>query len=86
VPTAIVVGSGPNGLAAAAQLACAGFSVTVFEAAATFGGGSRSAEKIQPGLIHDECAAFHPLAVASPIFNELQLNKHGLEWCAPPIQ
>jgi phytoene dehydrogenase-like protein len=86
VPTAIVVGSGPNGLAAAAQLACAGFSVTVFEAAATFGGGTRSAEKIQPGLIHDECAAFHPLAVASPIFNELQLNKHGLEWCAPPIQ
>ena len=86
MPTAIVIGSGPNGLAAAAQLACAGFSVTVFEAAATFGGGTRSAEKIQPGLIHDECAAFHPLAVASPIFNELQLNEHGLEWCSPPIQ
>jgi len=67
VPTAIVVGSGPNGLAAAAKLARAGLHVTVIEAAPTIGGGARSAEKILPNLIHDECAAFHPLAVASPI-------------------
>jgi phytoene dehydrogenase-like protein len=86
VPTAIVVGSGPNGLAAAAKLACAGFSVTVFEAASSIGGGTRSSEKILPDLIHDECAAFHPLAVASPIFNELELNNYGLEWCLPTIQ
>ena len=84
--TAIVVGSGPNGLAAAAKLARAGFHVTVIEAASTIGGGARSAEKIIPNLIHDECAAFHPLAVASPIYKELELHRYGLEWCSPPIQ
>lgn len=86
MPSAIVVGSGPNGLAAAARLARAGLKVTVLEAAPTIGGGARSTEKIFPNLIHDECAAFHPLAVASPIYKELELGHHGLEWCSPPIQ
>ncbi len=86
MPTAIVVGSGPNGLAAAARLARAGLDVTVLEAAETVGGGTRSSVKIQPDLIHDECAAFHPLAVASPIYKELELHRYGLEWCLPPIQ
>lgn len=86
MPKAIVVGSGPNGLAAAARLARAGLDVTVLEAAETVGGGTRSSVKIQPNLIHDEASAFHPLAVASPIYRELELHRHGLEWCLPPIQ
>ncbi|MGH3244182.1 MAG: FAD-dependent oxidoreductase, partial [Spirillospora sp.] len=59
--SAVVVGSGPNGLAAALTLAAAGVRVTVIEAAATLGGGTRSSELTLPGLIHDECSGFHPL-------------------------
>ena len=83
--TAIVVGSGPNGLAAAARLARAGVGVTVLEAADTIGGGTRSSEAIAPGLVHDHCSAFHPIAAASPLIDELELRSHGLEWLAPPI-
>lgn len=76
--TAIVVGSGPNGLAAAARLARAGLDVTVLEAADTVGGGTRSSEMIVPGLLHDHCSAFHPLVAASPFLAELDLASHGL--------
>ena len=84
-----MVGSGPNGLAAAARLARAGLEVTVLEAADTIGGGTRSSEYLIPGLLHDHCSAAHPMAVASPLFKELQLP--GLSWklaeveCAHPL-
>lgn len=81
---AIVVGSGPNGLAAAIEMARAGWSVCVFEARDTVGGGARSAELTEPGFIHDVCSAIHPLAFASPFFKDLPLSKHGLEWIHPP--
>ncbi len=81
--TAIVVGGGPNGLAAAARLARAGCDVTVLEASDTVGGGARSSEYLAPGLVHDHCSAAHPMALASPFFQELNLP--GLEWCAPEI-
>ncbi|HEY2801919.1 MAG TPA: NAD(P)/FAD-dependent oxidoreductase, partial [Chthoniobacterales bacterium] len=82
---AIVVGSGPNGLAAAITLARAGCSVRVFEANATIGGGARSAELTLPAFVHDVCSAIHPLAVGSPFFKALALDRHGLEWIQPPI-
>ena len=71
--TAIVVGSGPNGLAAAARLARAGVDFTVLEASATIGGGTRSSEMIVPGLVHDHCSAFHPIAAGSPYLTTLDL-------------
>ncbi|TMB58166.1 MAG: NAD(P)/FAD-dependent oxidoreductase [Chloroflexi bacterium] len=83
---AVVVGSGPNGLAAAITLAQAGRSVVVFEAASTIGGGMRSAELTLPGFVHDVCSAIHPLAKASPFFAGLGLERHGLEWIEPPVQ
>jgi phytoene dehydrogenase-like protein len=85
VSSAIVVGSGPNGLAAAARLARAGLDVTVLEAADTIGGGIRSSEMILPGLVHDHCSAVHPIAAASPFLAELDLNAHGLSWRQPTV-
>ncbi len=82
---AIVVGSGPNGLAAAVALARAGYSVRVLEARETIGGGARTSELTLPGFHHDVCSAVHPMAVASPFFQELPLAEHGLEWIHPPL-
>jgi len=81
---AIVVGSGPNGLAAAIVLARAGRRVTVFEAEPTIGGGVRSGELTLPGFTHDLCSAIHPFAVASPLFRSLPLHEFGLRWIEPP--
>ena len=83
--TAVVVGSGPNGLAAAVALAQQGVSVTVLEAAAEMGGGTRTAELTEPGVLHDVCSAIHPFGVASPYFRTLPLSEHGLRWCWPEI-
>jgi len=82
---AVVVGSGPNGLAAAIALARAGCSVLVCEANATIGGGTRSAELTRPGFLHDVCSAVHPLAAGSPFFKALPLERFGLEWIQPEI-
>lgn len=84
-PDAVVVGAGPNGLAAAITLALAGRSVLVVEAADTVGGGARSAELTLPGFVHDVCSAIHPLARASPFFSRLALERHGLAFVEPPI-
>ena len=83
--TAIVVGSGPNGLACAVALAREGVSVTVLEAEDTIGGGARTAELTEPGLLHDVCSAVHPMAVGSPFLNSLGLERHGLEWRWPEV-
>ncbi|UCB43782.1 MAG: NAD(P)/FAD-dependent oxidoreductase [Dehalococcoidales bacterium] len=77
---AVVVGSGPNGLAAAITLARSGCSVLVLEARETVGGGLRSGEMTLPGFIHDIFSAVHPMAVASPFFRSLDLSSYGLEW------
>jgi phytoene dehydrogenase-like protein len=81
---AVVVGSGPNGLAAAIELARAGRAVLVLEAAEEIGGGLRSAEATLPGFVHDLCSAIHPMAAASPFFRSVPLAEHGLEWIEPP--
>lgn len=81
---AVVVGSGPNGLAAAIALAREGFRVQVLEAAPTIGGGVRSAALTLPGFVHDVCSAIHPLGAASPFLRSLPLSDHGLEWVHPP--
>jgi phytoene dehydrogenase-like protein len=81
---AIVIGSGPNGLAAAITLAQAGCSTLLLEAKATVGGGLRSAELTLPGFVHDVCSAIHPLGVGSPFFRRLPLAEYGLEWIYPP--
>lgn len=83
---AIVVGSGPNGLAAALALADAGLEVLVVEAADTLGGGTRSAELTLPGLVHDVCAAIHPLAIATRFSRAFDLAEHGLSWAEPEVQ
>jgi phytoene dehydrogenase-like protein len=82
---AVVVGSGPNGLAAAITIAQAGRSVLLLEAKETVGGGTRTEELTLPGFRHDVCSAIHPLALASPFFRSLDLGAHGLEWVHPPV-
>jgi len=80
-----VVGSGPNGLAAAIAIAQKGLSVLLLEARANIGGGLRSAELTLPGYTHDICSAIHPLAAGSPYFTTLPLHEHGLEYIYPPV-
>jgi phytoene dehydrogenase-like protein len=84
MPTAKIVGAGPNGLAAAIVLARAGFAVEVLEAAPVAGGAVRSAELTLPGFVHDLGSAVHPLAVTSPFFSTLPLAESGLHWISPP--
>ncbi len=83
--SAIVVGAGPNGLACAAVLASRGVEVTVIEAEERIGGGTRSSELTVPGLLHDECAATHPMTVDSPATISLGLERHGLEFAWPEV-
>ncbi|MEU9239728.1 NAD(P)/FAD-dependent oxidoreductase [Streptomyces sp. NPDC048385] len=83
--TAVVVGGGPNGLAAAVLLARENVRVTVIEAADEVGGGARSGEAILPGLLHDHCSAIHPMAVGSSFLTGLDLGRYGLEWRWPDI-
>ncbi|MFV9429026.1 phytoene desaturase family protein [Rhodococcus aetherivorans] len=83
--TAVVVGSGPNGLAAAVHLAQNGVDVQVLEAADEIGGGTRSGELTVPGLIHDHCSAFHPMGAGSPYLQTLDLERYGLQWRWPEI-
>ena len=80
---AVIIGSGPNGLAAAALLAEAGLSVLVIEAADQIGGGVRSLPLTLPGFVHDVCSAIHPIAAASPVFGRMPLATYGLEWVHP---
>lgn len=82
---AVVVGAGPNGLGAAAELVRNGLSVHVIEGHAEIGGGTRSAELTVPGLLHDVCSAVHPFGVASPFLSDLPLQEHGLEWAFTEI-
>jgi phytoene dehydrogenase-like protein len=82
---AVVVGAGPNGLAAAIALARAGASVVVIEHGDRSGGGTRSAELTLPGFVHDVCSAVHPLGVASPYLRSLPLEAHGLRWLHPEV-
>src|ERR671930_967796 len=77
----MVIGSGPNGLAAAITLAQAGLNVEVHEASDTVGGGTRSAELTLPDFVHDPCSAVHPLGRGSPFFRELGLE---VDWVDPP--
>ena len=80
-----IVGSGPNGLAAAATLAHAGVPPVVYEAEVDIGGGTRTAELTLPGYLHDICAAVHPMGAASPFFRSLALARRGLEWVQPDV-
>ena len=82
---AVVVGAGPNGLAAAIHLARNGVDVQVLEARDTIGGGARSGELTVPGLTHDHCSAAHPLGVGSPFWQEIDLQRYGLTWKWPEI-
>ena len=81
---AVIIGSGPNGLAAAVHLARAGASVLVLEAQADIGGGTRTGELTLPGFAHDLCSGVHPMGILSPWFRQLPLDEHGLTWIRPP--
>src|SRR5262245_38579440 len=80
---AVVVGAGPNGLAAAVELARGGAAVRVLEARDQIGGGTRSAELTLPGFVHDVCSGCHPMGILSPFFRTLDLESHGLRWIKP---
>ncbi|MEU9360339.1 NAD(P)/FAD-dependent oxidoreductase [Streptomyces sp. NPDC051840] len=82
---AVVVGAGPNGLTAAAELARRGLAVEVFEARDTVGGGARTEELTLPGFRHDPCSAVHPLGIGSPAFKDMPLARHGLRWLQAPL-
>src|SRR2546422_11610023 len=82
---AIVIGAGPNGLAAALTIARAGKSVIVFDAKDTIGGGSRSKEMTLPGFVHHVYSAINPHGMSSPFFRSLPLEQYGLEWIQPTI-
>ena len=81
---AIVVGAGPNGLAAGIELAREGLSVLILEANSTVGGAARSEELTLPGLVHDVGSSVYPLGIGSPFFSSLPLEKHGLRWAHAP--
>ncbi|MQA09787.1 MAG: FAD-dependent oxidoreductase [Pseudonocardiaceae bacterium] len=83
--SAIVVGAGPNGLAAAVTLAQRGIDVTVLEAAEEIGGGTRTGELTVPGLVHDHCSSTHPMGIGSPFLRSLDLRRHGLRWLWPEV-
>ncbi len=80
---AVIIGSGPNGLSAAIELARNGVNVLVIEAAKTVGGGTRTASLTLPGFKHDFCSAVHPTGFLSPFWRKLPLEDHGLEWIQP---
>src|SRR5215204_7275189 len=80
----VVVGAGPNGLAAAIALSRAGLATLLVEAEHTPGGGARTQELTLPGFLHDVCSTVHPLAVASPFFQSLKLERFDLEWIHSP--
>ncbi|MBW3618777.1 MAG: NAD(P)/FAD-dependent oxidoreductase [Actinobacteria bacterium] len=82
---AVVVGAGPNGLAAAIAIAREGYAVTVLEAEDEIGGGTRTEELTVPGVLHDVCSAIHPLGVGSPFLSQLPLAEHGLRWAHPDV-
>ncbi|MEU0373990.1 NAD(P)/FAD-dependent oxidoreductase [Streptomyces sp. NPDC006283] len=82
---AVVVGAGPNGLTAAVELARRGFSVAVYEAMDTVGGGAKTEELTLPGFRHDPCSAVHPLGVGSPAFTDMPLDRYGLTWLHPQL-
>lgn len=81
---AIIIGSGPNGLAAGIRLALEGLRVKIIEANPTIGGGMRTMELMETGTYHDICSAIHPMAVSSPFFKRLPLDQYGLNWIHPP--
>lgn len=82
---AVIVGAGPNGLAAANRLADAGLSVLVLEANDAIGGGARSGELTRPGFVHDLCSAVHPFGALSPCFRSFELERYGLTWVHPDV-
>ena len=82
---AVVVGAGPNGLAAAVTLAAAGLRVQVIEGAATPGGGCRTEGRTLSGFRHDVCSSVHPLAIASPFFTAFDLPAHGVQLLYPEV-
>ena len=82
---AVVVGAGPNGLSAALELAREGLSVCVLEANETIGGGARTRELTEPGVLHDVCSAIHPMGAVSPFFNDIEIDRHAVEWIESPL-
>src|SRR5436305_1690971 len=84
MPPVTVVGAGHNGLVCACELAARGIDVLVVEAAEAPGGGVTSAELTLPGFVHDRCAGFFPVSLASPAMRAQELERHGVEWVSPP--